>query len=340
MRYLIVLLFVAVLFPSCDKTLLDTPPENDPVTNFNVLWEEFNEKYGLFETKGIDWNQEYEKYASQLHINSTDEELYAVLKKMLKGLNDNHVGLVTTRADLPPFGAGSLDEIDRIRDFDLSIIKEYYLPEMVFEEPFFSYGILEGNIGYIHIEGFSDVPKYLKAPMDAILEKLKDTKGIIIDVRGGYGGEDVAGQYIAGRFTSTSIPYMKTRVKNGPEKNDFTPTETWNIEKEGESQYLNPVVVLTHRFTISARETFCMAMRVLPQVTFMGDTTAGAFSNQINREMPNGWGYSLSIGQWTDADGVSFEGVGLPPDVLILNKESDLLDGTDEALEKAMEHLK
>lgn len=339
-RSLFAFFIVGTLLLSCDKVLLQDEVENDPVNNFNSVWTEFNEKYGLFKTKSINWNESYDTYAPQISSSSTEKELYTVLKAMLKELNDNHVGLVTTQSDLPAFSAGNLDEIDRIKDFDLSIIKDHYLPDMKFEEPFFSYGILPDNVGYIHIEGFSDVPKYLKKPIKVVLEALKETEGLIIDVRGGYGGEDVAGKFIAGHFTTESFPYMKTKVKNGPGANDFTAIETWEVNKEGESQYLKPVVVLTHRFTISARETFCLAMRPLQQVTFVGDTTAGAFSNQINREMPNGWGYSLSIGEWRDADGYSFEGIGIHPDILVQNQEEDLLKGTDEALERAMDLLK
>ena len=230
--------------------------------------------------------------------------------------------------------------MNSINDFDLKTIKTNYLTNPKFEDPFFTYGMLPNNVGYIHIEGFSDLPKYLKEPMNNILNSLKETNGIVIDVRGGYGGEDLAGQYIAGCFTNNTIPYMKTRVKSGTGKDDFTAFESWNIKPEGDFQYLKPIVVLTHRFTISARETYCLAMKVLPQVTFVGDTTSGAFSNQINRELPNGWGYSLSIGEWVDENGVSYEGIGLAPNIVIQNKKQDVLNGKDEALEKAIEILK
>ena len=331
-------LFILAL-TSCDKVLLNEEVSNDPVSNFDYLWTEFNEKYGLFEPKSINWDSAYYHYRSKINTSSSEEELYAVLKDMLMLLQDDHVGLVPTNPNLPPFTTGHLSKIDSMKDFDLSVIKDHYLADFKFEEPFFTYGILEGNIGYIHIEGFSDMPKNLEKPMDIVLEHLKDTKGIIVDVRGGYGGEDLAGQYIAGRFTKEYHQYMKTRVKNGPGPNDFTQPEFWSINQEGDFQYTNSVVVLTHRFTISARETFCLAMATLPQVTFVGDTTAGAFSNQINREMPNGWGFSISIGQWTTANDISYEGIGIPPDILVLNKEIDLLAGKDEALEKAIELL-
>ncbi len=332
--------FISLSFTTCDNMLLDEELPNRPVSNFETLWQEFDDKYGLFQVKGIDWDSVYAIYRPQIENTSTDAKLYAVLTEMLDVLNDSHVGLLPTNPQYPFYQSGILGKLDTITDFDLDIIKENYLADPKFEDPFFTYGILDNNIGYIHIEGFSDLPKFLEKPMDNVLSALKDTDGIIIDVRGGYGGEDIAGQYIAGRFASQSIPYMKTRVRRGLGENDFTAYENWRIFPEGDFQYTKPIVVLTHRFTISARETFCLAMKVLPQVTFVGDTTTGAFSNQINRELPNGWGYSLSIGEWRDADGISYEGVGLAPDILVQNKKMDVLNGKDEALEVAIEILR
>jgi len=339
MKIIYLSILLSLFFSSCDKMLLEEEVPNNAVENFNSLWNEFDVKYGLFQQKNIDWDSVYTVYRPEINENSNDDKLYSVFKNMLEVLNDNHVALVPTDPRYPFFQSGIMGKMDSINDFDLDIIKEYYLTNTKFEDPFFTFGILQNNIGYIHIEGFSDLPKNLVKPINSILNSLKETNAIIIDVRGGYGGEDIAGQYIAGHFTNKSIHYMKTRVKSGAGKNDFTDFEDWYITPEGDYQYLKPVVILTHRFTISARETFCLAMKVLPQVTFIGDTTSGAFSNQINRELPNGWGYSLSIGQWLDANGVSYEGKGLVPNILIHNNKQDVLNGKDEALEKAIDIL-
>ena len=339
-RTIYFIIFAIILFSSCDKMLLDDEISNNPVANFNSLWNEFDTKYGLFRIKSIDWDSVYSVYRPQINEQSSDAELYNVLTNMLSTLNDNHVALVPTDSKYPFFQSGILGTMDSITDFDLEIVKSNYLTNPKFEVPFFTYGLLPNNIGYIHIEGFSDLPKNLKKPMTNILNNLKETDGIVIDVRGGYGGEDLAGQYIAGCFTENSILYMKTRVKSGIGKDDFTEFENWYIKPEGDFQYLKPIVVLTHRFTISARETYCLAMKVLPQVIFVGDTTSGAFSNQINRELPNGWGYSVSIGEWVDENEISYEGKGLVPDFVVQNKKQDILNGKDEALEKAIDILK
>lgn len=339
-RYIYFTILVTILFSSCDKMLLEDEIPNNPVANFESLWNEFDAKYGLFQVKNIDWDSVCTVYHPQINKFSSDDDLYNVLTNMIELLNDNHVALVPTDPKYQFFQSGILGKMDSISDFDLNIIKTNYLINPKFEDPFFTYGLLPNNIGYIHVEGFSDLPKNLKKPMGNILNNLKETNGIVIDVRGGYGGEDLAGQYIAGCFTDKTTLYMKTRVKSGAGKNDFTEFENWSIKPEGDSQYLKPIVVLTHRFTISARETFCLAMKVLPQVTFVGDTTSGAFSNQINRELPNGWGYSLSIGQWVDAHNISYEGIGLAPNALVQNRKQDIINGKDEALEEAIKILK
>ena len=40
------------------------------------------------------------------------------------------------------------------------------------------------------------------------------------------------------------------------------------------------------------------------------------------------------------ADGTSYEGIGLPPDVVVQNDSADVANGRDEALEKAISILK
>lgn len=339
MRILALLLISMLLF-ACDKVFLEEELANTPEQTFEALWQEFDEKYGLFQVKNIDWDSVYVVYRPQVNNGMSEAELYAVLTNMLDVLNDSHVALVpTTDSGLPMYQSGVLGRLDSINDFDLQTIKDHYLVSSRFEDPFFTYGILEGDIAYLHVEGFSDLPGFLDKPFETVMDSLAETKALIIDVRGGYGGEDLAGQYLAGWFATETILYMQTRIKSGPGPEDFTEFEEWDVQPEGSVQYTKPIMVLTHRWTVSARETFCLAMKVLPQVTFVGDTTTGAFSNQINRELPNGWGYSLSIGEWIDAEGVSYEGQGLPPNVLVRNKQTDVLAGKDETLERAMELL-
>lgn len=337
---LIIAAFLVLLFNSaCQKQVFGLEHSNDPLGNFDALWEEYNELYGLFRLKGIDWVSLRSTYRARLDNESTDAELYGVLVEMLDELNDGHVGLIPVGTDLPSYFGGIFGSLDTMADFDLDILTDNYLSDPQETDFAMRYDFVADNIGYVHIDNFADGERAFDKEIGQVLDFFQSANALIIDIRGAGGGEDIAGKTIASHFTDQERLYMTTSIKNGPGADDFTTPEQWFISPRGDRQFLKPVIILTNRFTISARETFCLAMRTLPQVTTVGDTTAGAFSNQINREMPNGWGYSVSIGEWRAADGTSFEGPGIPPQVLVRNRRADVLNGKDEALEKAIELL-
>ncbi|NET31483.1 MAG: S41 family peptidase [Cyanothece sp. SIO1E1] len=330
---------ILLLNSACEKQVFGLQHTNDPLGNFDALWEEYNELYGLFRLKGIDWVAMRATYRSRLSDESTDAELYEVLVEMLDELNDGHVGLIPVGTNLPSYFGGVFGSLDTMADFDLDLLTENYLSDPRETDFAMRYDFVSDNIGYVHIDNFADGERAFDKEMGQVLDFFQSAEALIIDIRGAGGGEDIAGKTIASHFTDQERLYMTTSIKNGPGANDFTTPEQWFISPRGDRQFLKPVLVLTNRFTISARETFCLAMRTLPQVMTVGDTTAGAFSNQINREMPNGWGYSVSIGEWRTADGSSFEGQGIPPQILVRNKREDVLNGKDEVLEKAVELL-
>jgi len=59
-------------------------------------------------------------------------------------------------------------------------------------------------------------------------------------------------------------------------------------------------------------ETLILYMMALPHVTRIGDTTAGAFSS-TTKHMPNGWMVDLSNEIIEAANGIIYEGKGIPP---------------------------
>jgi len=171
------------------------------------------------------------------------------------------------------------------------------------------------------------------------LAKLNDTKGIVVDIRDNPGGNDATAQYVAGRFAASRHLYMNVRKKNGPGHFDFTNVIPWHVEPTGGTRYIKPVILLTSRWTESAGETFTLAMNELENITQMGDYTSGGFSDNIARELPNGWFYFMSIGDYRAADGESYEGIGIQPEIELVNSKEDILSSTDKVLEKAIEML-
>lgn len=335
-----ILILIFFSLTSCDDVLLGERDQNNPVDNFEVLWNDVDKMYGGFAVKKVDWDSLYEINRPLITASTSDTELYNIFSSMLDQLDDNHVTLVPVNTGLPVYQSGILGRMKTFTDYRLSAIAENYIDEIKSYSESILFGILKGNVGYILLAGFEEGIETYEKAFDYFFEYMKDTEGIIIDVRNNPGGNDQESVYIAGRFAKESKIGFSFRLKNGPEHDNFTKFYEYKIEPQGTSQYTKGVAVMTHRFSVSAAETFTMAMSELDNVILVGDTTSGAFSDMTKRELPNGWIYTISIGDWRASDGKSYEGIGFPPDYVVKNDSVDLLNGKDEALEKAITLLK
>jgi C-terminal processing protease CtpA/Prc len=254
---------------------------------------------------------------------------------MLGELHDGHVWLLKPGPDYRRFDSGKAYTAD---EFSLSVTKKYLevVKEISTHEGVkIVYGRLAGNIGYVFFEDLSLSPTFYQNAMDDVLNFLADTKGIIVDARSIEGGDDRSAQHIAGRFASARHAYMTSRFRNGPRHTDFTAPMQWFVAPTGKSQYTKPVRLLTTRITGSAGESFTLAMRENANVQHWGDTTYGAFSDNPRRELPNGWIYTVSVGDFRAADGTSYEGIGIAPQKVFKNSKDDVLAGLDKLLEEA-----
>ena len=82
-----------------------------------------------------------------------------------------------------------------------------------------------------------------------------------------------------------------------------------------------------------------MALRELPQVTLIGENSAGAISDKMDRQLPNGWAFGLPHQRFETPDGTSFEGPGVPPDINVDMNIGAFALGQDAILETAIAHL-
>ncbi len=329
---------VAIGLTSCDDALLGPPVSNDPVSNFDAMWAGYDQYYGLFHVKQVNWQDVYAEYRPQVDDSTTDDELKAIFKAMIDPLDDNHTYIVTTENE-PRIESGIFDTLKVQTDFSLDLIPSY-VTDLTHYGAAIDYGTMPGGIGYIHLGDFIPSRKFMTDALDHILAELGDTKGLILDIRDNPGGHDAVAQYVAGRFAADRHLYMTVRKKSGPGPNDFSQAIPWYVEPTGGTRYTKPIVLLTSRWTGSAGETFTLAMDELPHVTLLGDHTSGGFSDNIARELPNGWFCFMSIGDYRAADGQSYEGIGVAPDIRLVNTKDDILAGRDRALEQAAERLR
>lgn len=313
-------ILTAVGLPACGRA---SPGEtaSEPKKIFEELWRTFDREYALFECKGVDWDGLYDVYEPRVRPAMSDAELFDLLGDLLERLNDNHVEL---RGDGRRAQSGILGQADP-KVFSLDLVVETYLrePRRHAGGAFHSGWLAEG-VGYVHVRDFGS---YGVSTLDEVLGRFGEARAMVVDVRHNGGGSDRLGQALAGRFADRRRHYMTSMPRSGPRE--------WYVEPSGPDPFTGPVVVLQNRFSVSAAENFVLAMRTLPHVTTVGETTSGAFADVTTRRLSNGWSVSVSRKLFVDADGVCWEGVGIPPNLRVVATPEQIAEGRDRALDFA-----
>lgn len=326
---------------ACTKEIFRVETDLTSPAMFRHIWRDYAENYGLFAVRQIDWDSVYRVHEPQINAQTTTAQLYAQLTDMLRTLNDRHVSLYpASNPELPTWSIDlTNDGTYVLEDFNWEVVKTHYIDQLQEVTPFLQFGTLQGQIGYLHLLHFDGKRKEYETGLDAALNALSELPGLIIDIRDNTGGYDPNAQYTAGRFAATAALYMMTRKKNGPGPNDFAETREWTVAPTGRRQFTKPIIVLAGSSTASAAETFLLALKTQAHIRQMGTTTAGSFSDNPAWEAPNGWMYTISVGDFRAADGRSYEGKGLTPDIMQESRKADWLQGKDLVLEKALELL-
>ncbi|MCU0358441.1 MAG: S41 family peptidase [Cyclobacteriaceae bacterium] len=329
----ITIVLLAILLSSCEL-FLEPEPKNNAEAIFENLWTTFDESYGPFNERNIDWDALYRIYRPQVTASTTEEELYQTITAMLTNLDDGHVQLVAP--DRRIFNANYIRN-NKIDDelFNLDVIRNKYLEPgfKQLSDDGYVYGKIRGkNIGYIYFNYVAD--NFFI--MNQFLDENLFSDGIIIDLRHNQGGDFTFGFSAFGRLTNQTRDVFQSRTKNGTGSNDFTPLHTWRLTPGG-AYFNKPIIVLTDRYTISAGERSVMALMTLPNVTVMGDTTSGAHATMIGRELANGWYYTIATQNTLLFDGKSYEGIGLAPDVVVKNVLEEINNGIDRTLQYAID---
>jgi|SRR5690554_192680 len=327
----ILLIFLILGLTSCEKVLFEPDlATSDPLKNFDYLWNEVDRKYSYFELKNIDWNQVRDTYRPMLSANSTDEELFNVLAAMLNSLRDDHTNLISS-FNVSHFNV-ALRSPENYHD---RTIEEYYIPNAWRTGSLKHDFLSNGDVGYIRYQSFA--LGFGESQMDLVLNRYRNTKGLIIDLRENGGGSIFNVPKLLGRFveTKTQVGYSITR--NGPEHSDFGDPENFYITPSERVRYLKPVIVLIDRGSFSATTFFALATKAFPNIILMGDTTGGGGGLPNGGQLPNGWSYRFSISQLLDLSGNNYAEDGVPADIEVAFDWTDLTK--DEIIEKAIDEI-
>lgn len=141
-------------------------------------------------------------------------------------------------------------------------------PEVPQTSETISFKVIAEELGYIHFENSLGNSATVSA-FDEALNNLRQTSGLIIDLRGtpGGGNTDVA-EPIMGRFIDQRLPYQRTVYPNGLIKDrKVKPSGPWTYDK--------PIIILVGRWTGSMGEGMAIGFDAMGRGTVMGSQMAG-----------------------------------------------------------------
>jgi C-terminal processing protease CtpA/Prc len=325
----------------------------DPEKNFEALWQTFHNRYPFFALRNVDWQKQYDTYRPTVTKKTSDGELFDFFCEMLDPLDDGHVELIVKAGKNQKKRYFSPEKKPKFwQEFTKKQIKQLFkttertLVTSGFGPPVATKAWMlhysrSRVFGYMRVLELEDISKRkLTAALDKIAGDFESLHGFIIDIRDCPGGDDSTAITIIDRFCDRRRVAFHRKTKIGPGEEEFKPLRTWHIEPEGAAQFTGPIVLLTCDSVFSGGEAFALAIKQLPYVTIIGDRTNGIFSYELEKKLPNGWHYCLSYQVYLSPEMVRYEGKGVPVDIELLNKKTDIENGNDPLIVRAIEVLK
>ncbi len=334
MRNCFALFIFITAFSGCKKNdTIITPIQTEYTQDFETLWSHFDQEYCYFPMKNIDWNALHDRYRPEIDTVSSAESFVGICTAMLAPLRDGHVYFTAPdgsyhRTRVSPYHA----------NYDMKVYQSLYQ----------KYGgeFVDKGLGYAVVDSILCIgilswldDNFVVADFDRILDSCKAMHGIILDVRPNGGGDQNLALQVAGRFTSSTTIGSYWSVRNGPNHSDLTSPAPIKVSPRGWT-WTKPVAVLSGRVCFSSCEGFISAMRNIPGITVIGDTTGGGSGNPKLYAFGNGWQYSVP--QWIEytADMKVIEWNGIAPDIYVKADSTDFAQGDDPVFDYALAWIK
>ncbi len=326
------LLVSFITFAGCSDLLAPEPESSDNIADFEAAWRTVHDVYPFLQFKRINWDSIHVVYRPRAEAAKGDE-IDGVLLSLLMELRDAHVRLMSAG------GASVATYVPprSIRDrfaYSPLVVRKYFSAELrLAGNDRIEYEVVGGNVGYIYISTLR-VEEPILNGFDEALEYLRNTKGLIIDVRHDEGGTDWNSMGIVGRLIAVPLDGLPYLAPDGTLRSGGT------IPRRGPFQYTKPVVMLINGVCFSACEDFAEMMKHVPTVTAVGDTTSGGSGAPQTFALPSGRKINLSTKFIRRYDGQPIEWNGVPPDVRVEQTQADIQAGRDRQLEYAIAYLR
>ncbi len=187
---------------------------------------------------------------------------------------------------------------------------------------------LDENIGYIRISSFIGLDTTKEFVI--ALNKLKETKGLILDLRGNSGGLFHNAIIVANLFLKHGVLVQVVARQN--KKNVYRATQDGCI-------YEKPLVVLIDEDSASASEILSGALHDNKRATLIGTKTFGKGLVQKVFFLPNQTGLNITIAKYLTPSGEDINKKGIAPDYYVTIAHNDFINNIDSQLNEAKVYL-
>ena len=190
--------------------------------------------------------------------------------------------------------------------------------------------LIEGHIGYISLNGFSDrASEQFASGLADLLEQGADQ--IVFDLRDNPGGYINAAQEIASQFIDEGLIF--TQESAGDDVKQYRATGD-GVATDPDL----PVVVLVNGGSASASEIVAAALQESGRATIIGEPTFGKNTVQVWGRLENEGGVRITISRWFTPEHNSVAPEGIQPDVPAA-RTAETPPERDPVLEAALDYL-
>ena len=214
-------------------------------------------------------------------------------------------------------------------DMDYSIPRNFFPKQGNFR-------IINGNISYFQIKEFTSEIWF---KFYSVINKIKATSGLIIDIRGNSGGDGRIINEIMSIFINRNAPLYHTSIVKA--ENEFF-KETVVIRPNKYFHINIPTVVLIDEGTACASEILAWSLKKYANAVLIGNSnTQGSLANRFAFQLPdNAIMYFDSIFKSDIDNQIDIQGKGIPPDIWVSTYDViDLYPYSDKVLMTAIDFL-
>ena len=187
---------------------------------------------------------------------------------------------------------------------------------------------IEGTIAYIWFNHFA-------APVDKqfsdAIDRLSETSGLIIDLRGNPGGYFKIMDGIVKKLIDTEENLYVFHFRDKTIERVLQPSKR---------PYPKPVAVIIDETSMSTSELFARSLQYIGRAAIVGNRSPGYLLGAQWKRLPNKLSFMYPFIQPITSDGYIVENNGVIPDVAVDHQLKNLVEGRDSQLDAAIKFIR